>query len=193
MAGQRARMPGSSSMPVSRRVSWRSPTAADPLRRAASTCRPPRPRRSSTTLPDTTSTSTRRSIRTGRYVVSLPGAARPSIQAPRLRTRAAVLALIASLACPGPWLRRVIPIHVPPLRERVEDIPMLIEHFAEKHATRNGKSIDAVEDGVVSLLQEYHWPGNVRELEHTIERAVVLSTGSTLTRDAVTVEPTRMR
>ncbi|MGH9237694.1 MAG: sigma-54 interaction domain-containing protein [Vicinamibacterales bacterium] len=87
----------------------------------------------------------------------------------------------------------VIPIHVPPLRERVEDIPMLVEHFAEKHATRNGKSIDAVEDGVVSLLQEYHWPGNVRELEHTIERAVVLSTGSTLTRDAVTVEPTRMR
>ena len=87
----------------------------------------------------------------------------------------------------------VIPIHVPPLRERVEDIPMLVEHFAEKHATRNAKSIDAVEDGVVSLLQEYHWPGNVRELEHTIERAVVLSTGSTLTRDAVTVEPTRMR
>ena len=87
----------------------------------------------------------------------------------------------------------VIPIHVPPLRERIEDIPMLVEHFAEKHATRNGKPIDAVEDGVVSLLQEYHWPGNVRELEHTIERAVVLSTGSTLTRDAVTVEPTRMR
>ena len=70
---------------------------------------------------------------------------------------------------------------------------MLIEHFAEKHATRNGKSIDAVEDGVVSLLQEYHWPGNVRELEHTIERAVVLSTGSTLTRDAVTAEPASMR
>jgi len=87
----------------------------------------------------------------------------------------------------------VIPIHVPPLRERVEDIPMLVEHFAEKHATRNRKPIDAVEDGVVSLLQEYHWPGNVRELEHAIERAVVLSTGSTLTRDAVTVEPTSMR
>ena len=53
-----------------------------------------------------------------------------------------------------------------------------------------GKSIDALEDGVVSLLQEYHWPGNVRELENTIERAVVLTTGSTITRDAVTVEGT---
>ena len=82
----------------------------------------------------------------------------------------------------------VVPIVVPPLRERVEDIPMLVEHFADKHATRSGKSIDAVEDGVMSSLQEYHWPGNVRELENTIERAVVLTTGSTITRDAVTVE-----
>ena len=62
-----------------------------------------------------------------------------------------------------------------------------------KHATRNGKTIDAVEDGVVSSLQEYHWPGNVRELEQTIERAAVLSTGSILTRDTVTVEPTPVR
>ena len=82
----------------------------------------------------------------------------------------------------------VVPIVVPPLRERVEDIPMLVEYFADKHATRSGKSIEALEDGVVSSLQEYHWPGNVRELENTIERAVVLTTGSTITRDAVTVE-----
>ena len=82
----------------------------------------------------------------------------------------------------------VIPIVVPPLRDRVEDIPMLVEYFAHKHATRSGKSIEALEDGVVSSLQEYHWPGNVRELENTIERAVVLTTGSTITRDAVTVE-----
>jgi len=80
----------------------------------------------------------------------------------------------------------VIPIVVPPLRERVEDIPMLVEYFADKHAARSGKSIDAVEDGVVSSLQGYQWPGNVRELENTIERAVVLTTGSTITRDAVT-------
>ncbi len=82
----------------------------------------------------------------------------------------------------------VIPIVVPPLRDRVEDIPMLVKYFVHKHATRNGKSIHALEDGVVSSLQKYHWPGNVRELENTIERAVVLTTGLTLTRDAVTVD-----
>jgi transcriptional regulator with GAF, ATPase, and Fis domain len=82
----------------------------------------------------------------------------------------------------------VVPIAVPPLRERTEDIPMLVEYFVTKHAGRNGKSIDALEDGVVSSLQEHDWPGNVRELENTIERAVVLTTGSTITRDTVTVE-----
>jgi len=82
----------------------------------------------------------------------------------------------------------VIPIVVPALRERADDIPMLVEHFVEKHATLCGKPIDALEDGVVALLQAYHWPGNVRELEHTIERAVVLTTGSTITRDIVTME-----
>jgi transcriptional regulator with GAF, ATPase, and Fis domain len=84
----------------------------------------------------------------------------------------------------------VIPLVVPPLRERVEDIPMLVAYFADKHAARNGKSIDTLEDGVVSALQAYHWPGNVRELENTIERAVVLTTGATITRDAVTIEAT---
>ena len=82
----------------------------------------------------------------------------------------------------------VIPIAVPPLRERLEDIHMLVEHFADKHATRIGKSIDALEDGVVSDLQKHRWPGNVRELENTIERAVVLTAGSTITRDAVQVD-----
>jgi len=82
----------------------------------------------------------------------------------------------------------VIPIVVPPLRERADDIPMLVAYFAGKHAARNGKSIAAVEDGVVSSLLQHRWPGNIRELENTIERAVVLSTGSTITRDTVTVE-----
>ena len=82
----------------------------------------------------------------------------------------------------------VVPIVVPPLRERLEDIPMLVEYFIHKHATRNGKTIDALKDELVWSLQEYHWPGNVRELENTIERAVVLTTGCTITRDAVTVE-----
>ena len=82
----------------------------------------------------------------------------------------------------------VVPITVPPLRERGDDIPMLVEHFVNKHAVGNRKAIDTVEDGVVSWLQEYPWPGNVRELENTIERAVVLTTGSTITREVVTVE-----
>jgi two-component system response regulator PilR (NtrC family) len=58
----------------------------------------------------------------------------------------------------------------------VEDIPMLVAYFIDKHSTRNGKSIDALENGVIELLQQHHWPGNVRELENTIERAVVLCT-----------------
>jgi transcriptional regulator with GAF, ATPase, and Fis domain len=84
----------------------------------------------------------------------------------------------------------VVPIIVPPLRERVDDIPPLVEYFTEKHALRNGKSIDPLEDGIVSSLQAHHWPGNVRELENTIERAIVLTTGSTIARDAVTFEAT---
>jgi len=84
----------------------------------------------------------------------------------------------------------VIPIDVPPLRERVDDIPMLVEYFAHKHATRIGKPINGLEDGIISSLQAYHWPGNVRELENTIERAVVLTTGSTITREAATVGAT---
>ena len=80
----------------------------------------------------------------------------------------------------------VVPIVVPPLRERPEDIAMLAEYFTDKHARQSGKAIDALEDGVVSWLEEYHWPGNVRELENTIERAVVLTTNSRITREAVT-------
>ena len=85
----------------------------------------------------------------------------------------------------------VVPIVVPPLRERIEDIPLLAEYFVAKHATRNGKPIDALEEGVIPLLQEYDWPGNVRELENTIERAVVLTTGAVITRDVITVEAAR--
>ena len=84
----------------------------------------------------------------------------------------------------------VVPIAIPPLRDRIEDIPLLVEHFVRKHAARSGKAIHALADGIVPSLQEYHWPGNVRELENTIERAVVLTTGATITRDAVTVDRT---
>jgi transcriptional regulator with GAF, ATPase, and Fis domain len=69
----------------------------------------------------------------------------------------------------------VIPIHIPPLRERREDIPVLVEHFMGKHAQRAGKRIDGIAPGVMQALQASDWPGNVRELENTMERAVVLS------------------
>ena len=71
----------------------------------------------------------------------------------------------------------VIPIVLPPLRERPDDIPVLIEHFIEKHRQRTGKRIERIEPDVVDALRAYSWPGNVRELENTIERAVVLATG----------------
>jgi len=83
----------------------------------------------------------------------------------------------------------VIPIVVPPLRDRLDDIPLLVEHFVEKHSQRVRRSIQGLEDGVITMLQDHDWPGNVRQLEHTIERAVVLTTGSTIAREVVTIEP----
>jgi DNA-binding NtrC family response regulator len=79
----------------------------------------------------------------------------------------------------------VIPIELPPLRERREDIPILVEHFVRKHEQRAGKRIERLEDGVLQMLRQYDWPGNVRELENTLERAVVLSTGPVITPRAI--------
>jgi DNA-binding NtrC family response regulator len=81
----------------------------------------------------------------------------------------------------------VIPIEIPPLRDRREDIPALVEHFVSKHAQRTGRRIERVDDGVLAGLQQYDWPGNVRELENTIERAVVLSSGPTITARSISV------
>jgi DNA-binding NtrC family response regulator len=81
----------------------------------------------------------------------------------------------------------VIPIEIPPLRERRDDIPALVEHFVQKHAQRTGRRIEKIDEGVLAGLQQYDWPGNVRELENTIERAVVLSTGPVITARAVSV------
>jgi DNA-binding NtrC family response regulator len=81
----------------------------------------------------------------------------------------------------------VIPIEIPPLRERREDIPALVEHFIQKHAQRVGRRIERLEESVMTGLQQYDWPGNVRELENTIERAVVLSTGPVIGARAVSV------
>jgi DNA-binding NtrC family response regulator len=81
----------------------------------------------------------------------------------------------------------VIPIEIPPLRERREDIPVLVEHFVEKHRQRTGKKIDRVDEGVTAALERYDWPGNVRELENTIERAVVLTTGTAINASAISL------
>jgi formate hydrogenlyase transcriptional activator len=74
----------------------------------------------------------------------------------------------------------VFPIMIPPLRERVGDIPLLIGYFAQKHSLRMNKRIDVVPKETVDALCDYHWPGNVRELENFVERSVILSSGSTL-------------
>jgi len=71
----------------------------------------------------------------------------------------------------------VLPIHCPPLRERRDDIPLLIDHFLAKNNTRLGTNIRGLDTETRRLLYEYAWPGNVRELENTIERAMVLSEG----------------
>jgi DNA-binding NtrC family response regulator len=81
----------------------------------------------------------------------------------------------------------VIPIEIPPLRSRREDIPVLAEHFVRKHQQRTGKRIDRIESGVVEALGDYQWPGNVRELENTIERAVVLSTDGVIGPASISV------
>jgi two-component system, NtrC family, response regulator HydG len=69
----------------------------------------------------------------------------------------------------------VIPVHVPPLRDRRDDIPLLAQHFVQVYAEKNGKSIAGCSQTAIERLTEYGWPGNVRELENAIERAVVLT------------------
>lgn len=70
----------------------------------------------------------------------------------------------------------VISIELPPLRERKEDIPLLLEHFVKRYCDENAKPPRHFSQGAVKLLMDYDWPGNVREVENVIERAVVLST-----------------
>ncbi len=77
----------------------------------------------------------------------------------------------------------VVPIHVPPLRDRREDIPLLVQHFIQLYAEKNGKPITGCSRRAIELLCDYPWPGNVRELENAIERAVVLSRESSIGED----------
>jgi PAS domain S-box-containing protein len=79
------------------------------------------------------------------------------------------------------WYRlSIFPITVPPLRERVEDIALLVDFFVDKISKRLGKSIESIPTSVMNILQDYHWPGNVRELENVLERAVINSSGPKL-------------
>src|SRR5262245_28633170 len=77
----------------------------------------------------------------------------------------------------------VFPIAVPPLRERLEDVPCLVRHFAMMYASKMGKRIAAIGEPVLRRLMAYSWPGNVRELQNVIERAVILSTHDRLVLD----------
>jgi formate hydrogenlyase transcriptional activator len=74
----------------------------------------------------------------------------------------------------------VFPIVIPPLRERLDDIPPLVRHFAQQFAKRMRKRIDTIPSEVMEALVGYSWPGNVRELQNLIERAVILTQGSVL-------------
>ena len=87
----------------------------------------------------------------------------------------------------------VFPILSPPLRERQDDIPALVHYFTRKFATRMNKQIDTIPADTMAALSRYHWPGNIRELENFIERAVILSRGSSLAVPLAELKPQRSR
>jgi len=77
----------------------------------------------------------------------------------------------------------VFPIRLPALRERQEDIPLLVQHFLKKFGKRLGKTLEETAPGALARLMAYSWPGNIRELQNVIERAAVLASGSTVVFD----------
>ena len=83
----------------------------------------------------------------------------------------------------------VFPIRVPPLRERKNDIPLLVEYLVERYARRAGKTVSHIEKKTLDILQAYDWPGNVRELQNVIERAVILCDGETFSVDETWLRP----
>jgi formate hydrogenlyase transcriptional activator len=78
----------------------------------------------------------------------------------------------------------VFPIRLPSLRERVDDIPLLVEYFVDRYAQKAGKKFSDITSMTLALFQGYHWPGNIRELQNVIERAVILCDGETFSVDA---------
>jgi transcriptional regulator with GAF, ATPase, and Fis domain len=85
----------------------------------------------------------------------------------------------------------VFPITLPPLREREDDIRLLVEHFVQNFAERQNKLIDHIPDEVMEVLKHYRWPGNIRELQNFIERAVIMTTGRVLRPDMADLRPQR--
>jgi formate hydrogenlyase transcriptional activator len=83
----------------------------------------------------------------------------------------------------------VVPIEIPPLRERTADIPLLVEYFMDRFGKRAGKRFKTIDQKSLELLQAYVWPGNVRELQNVIERAVILSEGETFSVDQTWLKP----
>lgn len=79
----------------------------------------------------------------------------------------------------------VIPITVPPLRERMEDIPLLVRHFMESYSRRNGKKMKEITDGALDRLCSYHWPGNIRELKNIMERLAIMTRAPRITAQDV--------
>jgi len=74
----------------------------------------------------------------------------------------------------------VVPIHLPPLRERAEDIPLLVNHFLEKYRQKSNRPAQSIAKNALDILSAYLWPGNIRELEHTIERIIILEDGDVI-------------
>jgi formate hydrogenlyase transcriptional activator len=83
----------------------------------------------------------------------------------------------------------VFPIHVPPLRERPEDILLLAKYFIERYAAKEGKRIRRVEKRTAELLEVYHWPGNIRELQNVIERAMIFCDSDTFFVEEAWLQP----
>jgi formate hydrogenlyase transcriptional activator len=77
----------------------------------------------------------------------------------------------------------VFPIEMPPLRERREDIPMLVQYFIDRYARKEGKNIGRVSKETLDLFQRYPWPGNIRELQNVVERSVIVSEGESFSVD----------
>jgi DNA-binding NtrC family response regulator len=75
----------------------------------------------------------------------------------------------------------VVPIHLPPLRERLSDVPLLAQHFLKRFAAENEKHVERIDDNAMTILQAHNWPGNIRELENIVERGVILTQGPVLT------------